>query len=667
MESLWWKQPLRVIQTNLQVKDTPGMDPRKIVQEMKAMHANTLVTNVGGIYAWYPSDVPYHHINEYLPQGRDLLRELIDECHANGMRLIARFDFSKTDDTTFQSKPAWFTRDLEGKPRIIGKDRFGPWSLLLSTCINGGYRNAEFAVPVLEEVVSRYDIDGIFFNAPHYERCHCEICKAKYRDVYGEELPEDPAMFHEDWTSICLRDNIGLLREAVKANHPDMPVILYYNLYRDNLIDRTATADMICTEPQDVLSLGWKNIPQSWKPALAVRMGRTAKDIPNPFGIIHSCPGMDWRHTGLPTAEYRYWLAQVPANGGMIWHSITGYPDTITDKRILESVGEVNAAIEKTESLMQGARSAANTVLLWNAKPSAEGLAEGLLAEHVQFDLLDTYQVTAESLRPYRVAILPNDYPMTDAIAEAIEEYTAGGGKLLAESADPAFLSRYKDWFGIQTEVVSGEALIAAYLRIEDDALRAGGFEHTDLLPHRGKVAYVRPVEGSRVLATLVPPFAPPDAVGAPPERASIPTPQTDLPLVLMRPDGKTLLLPYALSALLSEFRLAEHSRLLAMCVRMLTGGQQVVMDGASGVQAMLYEREDGYLLHLVNGTGQRPLRDGILLRDLAISVRLPGKDEYTVTSVIAGASVAHRRRGSRLYCVLSSLDTWDMLYLQKV
>jgi hypothetical protein len=29
-ERLWWQKPLRVIQTNLQVKDTPLMDPEKI-------------------------------------------------------------------------------------------------------------------------------------------------------------------------------------------------------------------------------------------------------------------------------------------------------------------------------------------------------------------------------------------------------------------------------------------------------------------------------------------------------------------------------------------------------------------------------------------------------------------------------------------------------------
>ncbi len=658
---------MRVIQTNLQVKDTPGMNPAKIAREMADMHANTLVTNVGGIYAWYPSEVKHHHVNEYLPEDFDLLQALIDECHKLNIRVVARFDFSKTDDVTFQQKPRWFTRDLEGKPTVVGKDRFGEWSLLLNTCINAGYRNEELAAPVLREVTQKYDIDGVFFNAPHLNACHCETCRTKYRKAYGAQLPDDPKGFAPDWGSLCLKDNIAVLRAAIREKRPDIPVILYYNLYRDNLNARYATADMICTEPQDVLSLGWQNIPQSWKPALAVRMGRTAPDKPVPFGIVHSCPGMDWRHTGLPPAEYRFWLAQIPANGGQIWHSITGYPDTITDKRILACVGEVNAAIEKAESLMDGASSAAEAVLMWNALSSAEGLAEGLLAAHVQFDLMDTYQITPQALSRYKLAILPEDYPLTEAIEAALRTFVAGGGRLLAESSDPGFIARLGDLFGVSGSASRSESMVASYLRLEDDALRADGFEQTELLAHRGRVAHVSPEPGSKTLATLVPPFAPPDAVGAPPERASLPTPYTDLPMAVLGSEGRTMLLPFQLSMLLREYKLAEHSNFLGLCAKALLKGRQVALEGAGAVQAMLYQKGDALLLHLVNGTGQRPLKDSIVLRDVQFSVKLPDGGEYRAISRIAGADIAFRREGGRLMGTLSRLDAWDMLSIEKI
>ena len=46
----WWKRPLRVIQTNLPVTDTPRMDEARIAAQIEDLGANVLVVNVGGIY-----------------------------------------------------------------------------------------------------------------------------------------------------------------------------------------------------------------------------------------------------------------------------------------------------------------------------------------------------------------------------------------------------------------------------------------------------------------------------------------------------------------------------------------------------------------------------------------------------------------------------------------
>ena len=58
-ERPWWKRPLRVIQTNLQVLDTPRMDEARIAAQIEDLGANVLVVNVGGIYAWYPTALPF--------------------------------------------------------------------------------------------------------------------------------------------------------------------------------------------------------------------------------------------------------------------------------------------------------------------------------------------------------------------------------------------------------------------------------------------------------------------------------------------------------------------------------------------------------------------------------------------------------------------------------
>lgn len=104
-ERPWWKRPLRVIQTNLQVLDTPRMDEARIAAQIEDLGANVLVVNVGGIYAWYPTALPFHTVNPCLPKDHDLLKALLAACHARGIRVVARFDFSKASDRTYQMRP----------------------------------------------------------------------------------------------------------------------------------------------------------------------------------------------------------------------------------------------------------------------------------------------------------------------------------------------------------------------------------------------------------------------------------------------------------------------------------------------------------------------------------------------------------------------------------
>jgi len=672
MSELWWKKPMRVIQTNLQVKDTLLMNPAKIAGEIEEMAGNVLVINVGGIYAWYQSKVRYHHINEYLPKDFDLLASVIKECHNRSIRVIARFDFSKTDDAVFQVKPQWFVRDQDKKPRIYGKDRMGDWSLLLSTCINAGYRNEEVAIPVLFEVLDQYAIDGIFLNAPHYEPCHCETCKDKYSKTYGSQMPAHSSEFYENWPTKCVKDNIDKLYATIKKKNPEIPLILYYNLYRDNLDDRTATADLICTEAQDVLSRGYREIPQFWSPSLSMKMGNTPVNYPKPFGIIHSCPGMDWRHTGLPTAEYMFWMSQIPANNGHIWHSITGFNDTISDKRLLRSVSDINHMIQKTEDFMKNAQSDSQILLLWNGLKTSEGWAEGLVNNQFQFDIAESYQLTYEKLRKYQLVLLPeNDHISEDSIM-MLQRYVEDGGRLLVEGTDKKQLSPLFPLLGIQDSMTTSEYLAASYLKFEDGGFQLQkGLETTALIPHRGNVAYCQPNPDTNVLATLVPPFAPLDAVGAPPERASILTTQTDIPLATYHRFGKgyTLFLPFQLSTLINDYKLFEHYQFLRNSIDMLLNHKKkFCMEPVNGLQVMMYKSNRNILVHFVNGIGQRPLTCNIPFHDLTFSIQL---DENTtvnkVYSCLSEESVIYEIKVGVLHCTLKKLLVWDMIVIETI
>ena len=677
----WWHEPLRVIQYNLQVKDTPGMDPEKMARDAQEMHANELVINVGGIYAWYKTEIPFHHVNEYLTDACDILDELITASHKRGIRLIARFDFSKTHDYVSQIHPEWFIRNPDGTRCAYGTERPGNWSILYSTCINAGYRNDEVAVPVLREAVSKYGFDGVFFNAPNYEYCTCEACKAKYRSLYGKELPvkdsgdqgeatygykKNPPDLEPGFPGICYRDNIMKLNAAIKETNANIPLILYYGIEQENLEDRLQTYDMLCIEAQDILSRGQKDIPPVWLPQIIMKLGRSIPSYRHkPFGIIHSCPGMDWRHTGLPVAEYEPWLRQIPAAGGMIWHSITGYNDTVSDKRILKAVKSVNRDISIIEADMDGASEYYDVGLVWGAKDS-EHWANLLVGTHTQFRLLHDSEISEEELQNIPVLVLPERQSITEETRDRLRRFAEAGGTVIVEGSCPEFLRGFSDLLGIDEHIYESEYLTACYWQFENTAgaLR-NGFENTPVLPHRGKTAYTKPTGETWVPATLIPPFAPLNSVGAPPERASMLVPHTSIPLCTVRQigNGIAVMIPFHLAELSATYGLESFYRIWNNLLNLVLGSRRRFnMEMMPGVVVNAYQKPGMLLVHLVNEMGQRPLMRRLTCIDVSFDVLIPeGKRVAAVKGVLSDAEYTWTQQGDRVQIDVHKLSLWEM------
>jgi len=72
----WWKaNNLRVIQTNLPAYEAATLNADSLVADLKYFSANTLIINVGGIMAFYPTQLEYHYTNPYMKEN--MLGEVI--------------------------------------------------------------------------------------------------------------------------------------------------------------------------------------------------------------------------------------------------------------------------------------------------------------------------------------------------------------------------------------------------------------------------------------------------------------------------------------------------------------------------------------------------------------------------------------------------------------
>ena len=96
---------------------------------------------MGGISAFYPSQVPFHYVSPYIPQGRDTFGEVLKEAHARGIRVVGRFDLSKTHKDAYDAHPEWFFKKANGEPAI--------YNGLYQACVNGGWYR-EKAIEILD-------------------------------------------------------------------------------------------------------------------------------------------------------------------------------------------------------------------------------------------------------------------------------------------------------------------------------------------------------------------------------------------------------------------------------------------------------------------------------------------------------------------------------------
>jgi len=268
---------------------------------------------------------------------------------------------------------------------------------------------------------------------------------------------------------------------------------------------------------------------------------------------------------------------------------------------------------------------------------------------------------------------------MTDDAVAAVRRFAAAGKGVVAsfatghydEEARPRDGGALDDLFGAAfTGHVIGEQQ-ASYGRIEQpDHPLFRGIEDTQLVPNAASFCNVVPAGGADVLLTLVPPFAPMSGVGAPPERASIQTDRTEVPLALQK--GRAIYFATEIGKLAWRFRLPDHSRLIANAVRAVAPVPFAadLPDAPYGVQLSLFTQPSPdpdsrggpgrkrLVGHLVNACGAGTVRHDVLpIRDLRIHVG----DGIRRASARALGRDLEVRGG---VVTLPELRTWEILVL---
>jgi hypothetical protein len=655
----WLKTALVMIMT-MRENDAERWDPDELVAFAKSMSVDALGFSVGGITAFYPTDIPLHPRSPSL-NGRDLVGETVAALKGAGMRAVARIDASLAGKAIAAERPEWFAVDAAGKPISVHGHYVA--------CPNSGYYR-EFMMDVVGEILDRYDFDGLWANAAqfspwHTETCHCAACRKRFRDETEKEMPR------EDWADPLWRQYNELryrwvaewnreIRQKIQHHRPDCAWLPLSQVVESWDHARRGGWDVDYTEPyEDGLVLeAQRRYTNLWWPGVEARyISKLAPEKASCVTVSYFFPW--WRFYAVPKAENRIWTAQIAAHGARPWLHVTGFFSDHFDRRGLQPMRETFAHLAANRDAYENLQSLAEVAIIYSrysqdnidgSDPEAayidhfRGAYNALLDQRIPFDVLSDKRVTAESLKRYKAVLLPNGACLEDAAIEALTSYVKQGGHLVAsfEAGTRTTLGARRnssfihDMLNLQDTGSVRRDLKAAYGRVVDPSSPLlEGVGDTDLIPIAGDIvfargdaataeslAYVPPVEGEIGAGISVPEFNAIDRV-------------SDYSLAMHRKigEGSIVYFPWQIELSAYRYGLPDLFHLIGNAVRLAPAYRpQVTVEGPGLIDLSLKANGERVVLSLVNfsaagsfNSGHRRVVSSLVpLKDIAIRLKLP-------------------------------------------
>lgn len=612
----WWREPQRIVQTNLRLIDA-GLNPEDLARSLVEFGATAMLFNVGGIFSWYPSELPLQARNPYL--DRDLLGGMIAAAHRQGIRVIGRYDLSKGTKLAFDAEPGWFCRDRDGNPF--------EYNGTYQACVNGGWYH-EQSPKVLEESLGRYEIDGMFFNMfgylatdysfASYGLCHCDNCKREFRAFAGEDIPEDVRTSNpvyrqylrfQDVTSKALANSIYDRAKAIR------PGVAISNMGRKSDFFRGEVNRRLDRPHPE-----W--VHYSGEQARHFR-SLGGGEVRHSSALTHFID-FPWRYSAESAAAQVLRLAQQLANGADPHYYFMGLPEQ-PDRKALPAVREVFAFYKQHQELYSKLVSEARIGLYNSAKsrryhPEPDGLPlrayrgayRALLESGLAFDLIADDRGPDEDFvqryARYDTILLPAVTCLSDAEIANLDAFTARGGSLVVIGPAGIYDENGNARSGLALECLPYSATRevlprtrGGYIRIDSEKLP--GLD-SDLMLLDGAYHVVEPKPQARPLYKMLLPqrFGPPELCFPDSQTAS------EHPGLLFNQagHGQCIFVPWQADALYYEHSLLEHRVLIATLAQHGTRAPMVTLNRPDRMELTVQRHRDNgsLVVSLVNYSG---------------------------------------------------------------
>lgn len=670
----WYATMRRCGQTNFNERDPIELDIDWWIQYWSSLKLDALLLNAGGIMAFYPTKIPYHHRSQFLG-NRDLFGDFAKAAKTAGIRVVARMDCNYVYEEAFKAHPEWIERTGDGKPVVNAES---PW--LYKTCMYSTYFTEQMPA-IIREVNSLYDVDGFFTNGwPSTGRppeCHCEACN-KLADPaspegYQQHLDKvldiwklwDSTAKEKKWDSVYVGNLGGGIRAVTNLNRI-ASVAGWFNADHQGRSGVTPIWD--CA--------------QQGRVAQAVMKGRTITNVTGSYANTSPL----WRHTSKAPLEATMWMAQTAASGMTPWyHWLGGKPE---DHRWEKTGRDFYQWLAANEPHFVNQHSLANLGIVFSQRTNAfyrppgghdvteflQGMYKALLDGRFVFDFVHEDDLGPETLARYKGLILSNAALLRSAQCDQLRDYVRRGGSLLAtfetgfydENAKNPAEWPLSDLFGARVAAkLVGPNGNAAYARLERDHPILQGFQDTKLLPFAEYYVPLKPV--SDAILTVLPPFP-----AFPPEMVYPRVERTDQPAIVLRQQGasRTVYFPGDIDRAYWRSENPDLSRLLVNSIRwMMSEPAPISVAGEGMAEIFAWKTQPGFAVHVLNYNNpdmQRGwFRKAYPLGAQKVRMTLPsGADASQVRLLRAGNNVPFSRDGNTVTFTVPSVVDYEVAAL---
>lgn len=675
-EQDWFDRPMRWSQLTLTEDDPPKFDTKFWLNYFARIHSDAACLSAGGVVAYYPTKVPFHHRSKWLGD-RDPFGELVKGCREQKMVVIARTDPHAIHQDAVDAHPDWVMVNAAGKPVRHGSD-----PTLWLGCALGPY-NFEFLTEVHKEIMTLYKVDGIFTNRwAGSGMCYCQHCVANFRKASGMDLPRtnDPLnpsrRAYNEWRQARLFELWRVWDAAIQPINPRSRYIANAGGGALSNLDMKKIGEMAPTlfadrQARHGLMAPWAN----GKNGKEYRAALGAKPIVGIFSV-----GVEeeyrWKDSVQSDAEIRIWVAEGVANGLRSWW--TKFSAAVWDPRWMKTVERMYQWQYKWEKYLRNEAPVADVGIVYSQQ-TATYYGGSRARETVEDHTLGWYQALLEARVPFEMVhdrmldqagkfkalILPNIAALSDAQCAQLRRFAENGGRLIATHET----SLYNEWgekrkdfglgdlFGVSYAGTVAKHVKNSYLKLNHPHPLLKGLEEAPRIIHGANRVDVKALAGrtfSSKPLTLIPSYP-------------------DLPMEMVYPRESSTSPELFLSERVAYFNFdidrtfwevlsTDHGTLLKNVVDWATDGRRPVhVEGHGFVDVTVWRQSGSMTVHLVNLTNpmtmKGPYRELIPVGEQKVRLLLPnGLKAKSVRLLAADKSVAHRVENGWLHVSVPSV-----------